>query len=816
MSATVLERPAEGGLAARRAVTRWAWRMFRREWRRQLLVLVLLGLAVAVTCAGLGVVSGFAVGQAGVFGAADHRLTLDARSADLPGDLAALRATFGTVETIDRRQISVPGSATPIDVRGQAAHGPLSAPMLRLTAGRFPAGPGEAAVTARAARAFGLHLGGAWTEHGHTWSIVGTVENPNDLLDTFVLVAPGQAGPLTDVIVLLSATDQQFSRAALPDGAAVEVRSAGERAAATAAVLGMATVGLLFVGLLAVAGFTVLAQRRLRALGMLGAVGASPRHVRLVPIANGAATGVVAALAGTVLGLGAWFLLAPALEGVVEHRIDRFALPWWAVGLTAGLAVLTAVVAAWWPARAVARVPIVAALASRPARPRPAHRFAIAGLVLLPAGLGLLAAAQREKPVFIVSGVVAIVAGMLLLAPLGITLLGLVARVAPVAVRLALRDLARYRARSGAALAAVSLAAGIAAAIVLGSAAVQAAAVIPATAGNLAADQVIVWSSASRIEGPVPELPADRLHSADSAVSAVAAIVGAGSALPLQVAYSPDAPLQDGGHPVLTFGLPHRVDGGRTRYSGEELIPVYVATPELLRYYGIGAVDPGAEVLTSRASLDGYDLLGRGRREDRWQPVRQRVALPAYTSGPSVLITPKGMRALGVRAMPTAWLLRAPRPLTPDQVDQMRSVAGGAGLTVETRPARADLSALRLWAVLAGIVVALGVLAMTVGLIRSETGRDLRTLTAAGAPSGTRRTLTAATAAALAVLGAVLGVVGAYTAVIALYHHDLHLLVPVPIVPLAGLLLGLPLLAVVAGWLAAGREPAGIARSPLD
>ena len=29
-------------MAARRAVVRWSWRLFRREWRQQLLVLVLL------------------------------------------------------------------------------------------------------------------------------------------------------------------------------------------------------------------------------------------------------------------------------------------------------------------------------------------------------------------------------------------------------------------------------------------------------------------------------------------------------------------------------------------------------------------------------------------------------------------------------------------------------------------------------------------------------------------------------------------------------------------------------------------------------
>ena len=67
--------------------------------------------------------------------------------------------------------------------------------------------------------------------------------------------------------------------------------------------------------------------------------------------------------------------------------------------------------------------------------------------------------------VLIVIGILATTAGMLLLAPLGIQALAAFAARAPIAMRLALRDLARYQARSGAALAAASLAVGIAATI---------------------------------------------------------------------------------------------------------------------------------------------------------------------------------------------------------------------------------------------------------------------------------------------------------------------------------------------------------------
>ena len=70
-------------------------------------------------------------------------------------------------------------------------------------------------------------------------------------------------------------------------------------------------------------------------------------------------------------------------------------------------------------------------------------------------------------------------------------------------------------------------------------------------------------------------------------------------------------------------------------------------------------------------------------------------------------------------------------------------------------------------------MLALAILALTVGLIRSESARDLRTLTATGADSNIRRTLTATTAGALALLGALLGVTSAYVVLLAMYHDDL-------------------------------------------
>ena len=113
------------------------------------------------------------------------------------------------------------------------------------------------------------------------------------------------------------------------------------------------------------------------------------------------------------------------------------------------------------------------------------------------------------------------------------------------------------------------------------------------------------------------------------------------------------------------------------------------------------------------------------------------------------------------------------------------------------------------------MLLALGILAMTVGLIRSEAAGDVRTLTATGASSATRRTLTAATAGGLAILGVALGTAGAYAAVVAGFV-DVADLTPIPLAHLAAIAIGTPLAAAAGGWLLAGREPPVIARQPIE
>ncbi len=846
MSTAVLERPVveaagNGGAPARRALIRWAWRLFRREWRRQALILVLLTLAVAATTMGLAVVSNvFQLKADPVFGTANTVITLSAPGSELSSDLAAARSQFGTIDVIEHQTIPVPGSVSNVDLRAADPNGPFVHATLRLDAGRFPAGPNEVAVTSDVAKTFGLRVGSIWRQGGRTRTVVGLVENPLNLLDQFALVAPGQANPPASISILVNASQKSIQSFHVPGGvgASVGTRGGSSKTTAQVLVLVLGTVGLLFVGLLAVAGFTVLAQRRLRALGMLGSLGATDRHVRLVMLANGAAVGVSAAVIGTVVGLAGWLAFEPSLESVTAHRIDRFALPWWAVGAAMLLSVVTAVAAAWWPARAVARIPVVAALSGRPPRPQPAHHFAALGGVLLGAGLVLLAFGDQRRTAFIIGGIVVTVLGVLFLAPLAIRGLAATASRVPISIRLALRDLARYQARSGAALGAITLAIGIAATIAISASAAQA----PPAQSNLPADQLILHLTQSGGGNPIPPITPAQQEATQTRVDQLAGALHAQTVVPLYMAIDSASGLLTpqpgpgggpGGYPPVLLAQVTSTGQGE---SVSQIRDLYVATPAVLAHFGIdpSQIDNGTEIVAPRTGIGNLQIFdpvagpakGRGSGLRPSAPGQDAGAthpsvqtidqLPDYTSAPTALITTHAMQELGFQAIPAGWLVQTPGPLTTGQIDTAQKAAAAAGLYVETKTEQKSLASLRNWSTTAGILVALGVLGMTVGLIRSETANDLRTLSATGASSTTRRALTGATAAALALLGALLGTAGAYVALLAWHRSNLKPLTNIPAVDLVVILVGLPLIAGVAGWLLAGREPRVIARRPIE
>jgi putative ABC transport system permease protein len=244
-----------------------------------------------------------------------------------------------------------------------------------------------------------------------------------------------------------------------------------------------------------------------------------------------------------------------------------------------------------------------------------------------------------------------------------------------------------------------------------------------------------------------------------------------------------------------------------------------VATPEVLALYHIdpAAVNDSTDLLSARNQALIFLSTSPGRPDFGAPPApEQDVSLPPYGSAPNSLITPAAMQRSGWEPARAAWIVESAHPLTASQIDAARTAARASGLAVEVRRPPERLSALRTGATIVGSLVAMAIVAMAVGLIRGESVRDIRTLTATGATARTRRALTASAAGALALLGVLLGTAAAYIALVAVFREDLALLLPVPVTHLLVLVIGLPVTTTVAGWLLAGREPPTFARQVLE
>jgi putative ABC transport system permease protein len=784
-------------------VIRWAWRLFRREWRQQLLVLALIVVAVGATILGAAVATTTPPAANAGFGAAQDQATFQAPDPHLASQIAALRHRFGRVDVIENQTIAIPGSISTYDLRAQNPRGPFGQPMLSLAAGHYPTGPGQVAVTSGVASTFHLKIGEVWHQDGNARRVVGIVENPQSLLDEFALVVPGQVAAPTQVTVLFDAPGVRPASLG-PNVATPSSASSGNAVNPETISIAGLTLGMLLIALVAVGGFTVLAQRRLRSIGMLASLGATDKHIRLVVRANGVVAGAAGAVAGAVLGVAAWLGYRPHLESSAHHVIGAFQLPW---------------------------VVIVLAMA-------------LPGLILLVAGFILftISAGSRSTGVpEVAGGFIALIAAVVLLAPFCLAMLPRFGRRAPIAVRLALGDLSRYRARSGAALGAISLGVLIAVVICVEIAA-RYSNVLDYAGPNLASNQLIVYTPngpyvpggpGNRPSGPVT---GSKLQSMAASARGIAAALGSHDVIQLD----------------STSAMLQHAAAGR-HWNG----PVYVATPQLLRAFGIQAsqVNPAADILTMRPGLAGishmqltYGNGGNGsvtrgsgngppgggngppgggssfpcpKSDCLANPVIQEVSgLPSGTSAPNTVITEHAIHQLGLQTRTSGWLIQAPHPPTASRISNARLTAAAAGMTIETKSSAPTSAEILTWTTVFCIVLALGILAMTIGLIRSETASDLRTLTATGASGPARRTLTAATAGALALAGAVLGTVAGYLACIGYARGStldgLSSLTNVPVRNLLIILAGLPLAAAAAAWLLAGREPPAIAHQPVE
>ncbi len=618
------------------------------------------------------------------------------------------------------------------------------------------------------------------------------------------------------------------------EGGGSSVSADDLRAAAMSTLI--AGLGLLEVVLLAGTAFAVGARRQTRELGLVAASGGAAHHVRRIVLAQGLVLGVI----GAVLGVAAGFLLAfagrPLWESMDGGRIDGWAFgPWEIVG-AALIGVLSGLGAAIVPAIGAGRMRAVDALAERFRVKRSTRRrsAALGGiLVAVGAVLGLvgdrmfaddLAAYSRllataaesgayvpapsaGRPIaLIVFGATLLVAGLLLLTPAAIGALAGIAARLPLSPRLAVRDAARHRHRTGPATSAIGIAVAgsvVLAFLVAGSLRAEELRYIPSVPDNMLsidrgnADDAGLDRAAAHATAELPGTEVHRLR------------------VPLSPAAEGDASLDPSARMIYLAADPAACSmgcvTGNPVIAGDQALNEVAAAGPLDAAARRALADGRVVVLQPAVYHPGGHVVVEGHTET------DRVELPAYlvprdvvyTSLPSALIPESVAREQGWEVARGPVLVSYDAAATPDQVDRAISEADrlGAFAQVERGPGGPEDAVLLMFAVVAGLVTLIGV-AISVALSAAEGRADLATLAAVGAPPRRRRSLAAAQALLISGLGCSLGVgFGAFVAFTARATTG----APTFIVPwpnLAVTMVAVPLLAVaVAAFFTPSRLP---------
>jgi putative ABC transport system permease protein len=458
-----------------RVATRLARREVRRRWGRTVLVMFL----VAVPVFGMTVITTLvrtahdapARQFAEQFGSANLVSTVNGSAPAPPGGWPAGTEIARGREVSDIGLVATNGVARLANVTDFDLNNPVMKGAVLLRAGRFPARPGEALVSPKIAKAFGVKIGDtlrlaepAWTER-----IVGIGVPATNWTDGLLAVR----GNELDANQFQSSFDQlqQLTLVRLPGHpSAHELQSYDTnyfsafsplnnnttKAVNWTLVAGM--IALAIAGVVISGAFAVGARRQLVTLGQLSANGAGESLLKRMLSLQGAWCGVL----GTGFGMAAGITTLTVMHAHFDEWIHRDigAYVWSPRDLIAIaiVGVLAATLAAYFPARSAARVPVLSALNGR--RPLGALPRSIVpiGLALFGMGvmvLALVAAASRNGggnslAAAAVFGGLLVLSGACCVSPVVVASLAHVGRSVRGSGRVALRSIVRSRARSAA------------------------------------------------------------------------------------------------------------------------------------------------------------------------------------------------------------------------------------------------------------------------------------------------------------------------------------------------------------------------------
>ena len=245
--------------------------MLRREWRQHVLVVTLLSVAVAAALFGAAAAHGVTPSHDGRFGLAGHRFEISGADPDQLDEFVA-DADDGSAgsRSSPLEGCEMPGTTERMEIGPRIRLEPQRCQACG-SRRRYPVNADEVALTDGAAQLLGLSIGDTVELEGQQATVVGQVENPDDLDEELVLAAPS-AEITPDAYVILIRADEDrvhnFRSDAAPSSWNIEQRGQSKKTLAAIGVLITSTVAMLLVTLVAAAAFVVIAQRRQRQLGL--------------------------------------------------------------------------------------------------------------------------------------------------------------------------------------------------------------------------------------------------------------------------------------------------------------------------------------------------------------------------------------------------------------------------------------------------------------------------------------------------------------------------------------------------------------------
>ncbi|PJN24175.1 FtsX-like permease family protein [Kitasatospora sp. CB02891] len=790
--------------------------------------------------------------------------------AALLGELLPKGSTLTPARTGPVAAVQTRDGLAPVDTFEADLAGDLWQGRLNLVSGRAPAAAHEAAATRAFLADTGLRIGDRVTVRGlesTPFTLTGAVESPGELNKSELIARPGELYQQLDAAQVVAGlapqspgAEQAAAKKAawlvrLPAGASLgwdqvrelnrygytlasrqvaahppadalarqeEVGAEDARERRMMTVATTAAMALLEVALLAGPAFAVGARRARRQLALLGAAGGRPGHVRAVVLGGGLVLGAAGAVLGAVVGAALVAVLRTRIEEWGGSRFGQLALRPSDLAAIAAVGMLTALLAALLPALQAGRREVLDGLTDRDPVRRSARwtpllglaavlvgaALALYGAVVAPTGGMPVLAGLSTRTLSVLTGATLAELGLLLFTPLLLALLGRLARLLPVGPRLALRDAARHRSRTGPAVAAVL--AAVAGAVAVGV----------HTAGAEAQDR-----ASYRLEQPVGAVRITLHGDADVMPQLRTAVV---QDLP---DLGERADLYEAQY-VFCEGCSSVVSAeGGPRYGQTVTGPAVVGDTQVLHNL-LALRDRTAEeaLLAGKAVVTDPSYLHDGKAVLRMQgngmevrkvtvdavlvdrPVGQRYA--------PVVVAPATIRGLGLQVVPAGavWLPTAP---VADRAEQ-RAAATVARLAPHSefgveRGYRPQDSVVQVALSGFAALVVLGAAVVSTALAAADARRERVLLSAIGARPRTRRTVAGLQAGLIALLGGLLGTVSGFVPAYALLRSRVAGMTGAPAVlnpadiPWATIALLALALPVVAGLLGALRrdDPAG-------